>query len=257
MVVHFTSESFGLCQVLFVSTIDVGGRNRVATAIFTLITVFLILMRGAARCAANCHPALWLCDSRTVARSKGAASRSGGEATVGAWQGSVGFYRAFHDLPCICRRRTSVAIAKAVHRRACSPGAAQRVHWATKCRPALRKKQTVTIRLGSFKRRSREDAPGSTLCALGGWIGPRCARSREIVRTGFWVIAPAHDHRVWTTRMRRRCSRFQQGAALGFCPLIAVLVARALDEGLRVATEASGLRVQVIQAQSEFPFSLI
>jgi hypothetical protein len=57
--------------------------------------------------------------------------------------------------------------------------------------------------------------------------------------------------------MRRRCSRFQQGAALGFCPLIAVLVARALDEGLRVATEASGLRVQVIQAQSEFSFSLI
>jgi hypothetical protein len=57
--------------------------------------------------------------------------------------------------------------------------------------------------------------------------------------------------------MRRRCSRFQQGAALGFCPLIAVLVARALDEGLRIATEASGLRVQVIQAQSEFPFSLI
>jgi hypothetical protein len=56
--------------------------------------------------------------------------------------------------------------------------------------------------------------------------------------------------------MRRR-RRFQQGAALGLCPLIAVLIARALDEVLRIATESSSLRVQVIQAQSEFPFSLI
>jgi hypothetical protein len=57
--------------------------------------------------------------------------------------------------------------------------------------------------------------------------------------------------------MRRRRRRFQQGAALGLCPLIAVLIARALDEVLRIATESSSLRVQVIQAQSEFPFSLI
>jgi len=57
--------------------------------------------------------------------------------------------------------------------------------------------------------------------------------------------------------MRRRCSRFQQGTALGLGPLFAVLIARALDKVLRIATEASGLRVQVIQAQSELPFSLI
>lgn len=55
----------------------------------------------------------------------------------------------------------------------------------------------------------------------------------------------------------RRCSRFQQCTALGLCPLLAVLLARALDEVLRIATEASGLRVQIIQAESELPFSLI